>query len=373
MFKRCFSTGGGESAAVNRRRKIVEWEYRGEQVRSDAAEKKYNGWWLLAVVGVPLLMGAAAAAWMIGMSDRLPEPMATHWNSNSAVDGFATLGTTVAMTVLLGGGFGTLLGVVGIASRGQSIVVARVLVAAGFGGGIAMVSLFVDLVTGQVDLADSSQAALGSPVLGMGLGLGVAVAVVAFVLYKPGAVSRIQEPNTLALNAEVTRSGSLLQRQGVEAAARGETLRINVSLGAWQWALSLGVGAVVAVSTGVIFSGLAALGLPVAALIWIFCHGTVVIGPDGVKVLAAGLWRIMPLSYREIKGATVKDIMAMDYGGWGYRMTGGDIGFIMTSGPAVVLQAGSHQNYVLSMLAVPAAGEAAALINAYAQAARVEN
>ena len=118
------------------------------------------------------------------------------------MDGYASLGSTAAMTVLLGGGFGALLGVVGIVSRGQSLALARVFVAAAFGGGIAMVSLLLDLVAGQVDLADPAQAALGGPVLGFGLGLGAAVAVVAFILYKPGTINRPRDPNILALNAE---------------------------------------------------------------------------------------------------------------------------------------------------------------------------
>ena len=45
----------------------------------------------------------------------------------------------------------------------------------------------------------------------------------------------------------------------------------------------------------------------------------------------------------------MEDIKALDYGGWGYRMNGGSVGFIMASGPALVMDAGFHQSYVISM------------------------
>ncbi|MDO5753785.1 MAG: hypothetical protein Q4P21_12060, partial [Arthrobacter sp.] len=95
--------------------------------------------------------------------------------------------------------------------------------------------------------------------------------------------------------------------------------------------------------------------------------------PDGVKVLASGFWKLMPLEWNELKSVEVLDIRALDYGGWGYRMGAGSVGFIMGNGPAVVMKGGYHQTWIISMPSLEAAGEAAALINAYIHAATVRS
>lgn len=152
-------------------------------------------------------------------------------------------------------------------------------------------------------------------------------------------------------------------------AANRETLAIRVSMGRWKWPLILGAGGVVAVSMFLVSPWLALLGLPVAVLVWAFCQGIAVIGPKGVKVLASGFWKLMPTTYQEIHAASVQDIKAMDFGGWGYRLGGGSTGFIMGSGPALVLETGFHQRHVISMPDAETAGQACSLVTAYVQSA----
>ena len=132
-----------------------------------------------------------------------------------------------------------------------------------------------------------------------------------------------------------------------------------------MWLVSPGTGAVVALSLVFIHPALALLGIPAAALLWIFCSGKAVIDDAGVRVLAGGLWKLMPLAHREITRATVQDIQALDYGGWGYRISAAGTGFIVRSGPALVLTAGSRQKYVISMPDAVTAGRACTLVNAY--------
>ena len=55
----------------------------------------------------------------------------------------------------------------------------------------------------------------------------------------------------------------------------------------------------------------------------------------------------------------------MDFGGWGYRINAGNVGFIMGSGPALVLEAGFAQRYVFSMPDAATAARACALVTAY--------
>lgn len=344
----------------------------GEQVRGVEAEKAYNRRWLIGLIVGPLLVGVFAAAWMIAMADRLPAELASHWNAKNEVNGWMSLAGTAAMAVGMGA-MGALIAPLAVLSRGQSLLFARVGVGFGVAFGIGLVALSVAVVAGQLDLADTSQAELSGPVMAAGVALAFLAGCLALWLYKPGEVDRTQSPGVLAAKQTATAAGSAGALAAEAQVARGETLRIKVSMGAWTWVLSLGAGAVVGLSAWFIFPALALLGVVLAAIVWVFCHGTVVIGPDGYKVLAGGFWKVMPLQWAEVRTASVEDIKAMDYGGWGYRMNAGSIGFIMGSGPAVVLAAGFHQRFVVSMPDPETAGGAAALINAYIHAAKVKN
>ncbi|WP_104111200.1 DUF1648 domain-containing protein [Arthrobacter sp. N199823] len=344
----------------------------GEQVRSIDAEKAYNRRWLLGLIVGPLLMGVLAAVWIFGEAGRLPAELASHWNSKNEVDGWMSVAGTAWMTVAMGA-LGALLAPLGLLFRAQSLLLARVGVGAGLAFGIGMVALSVAMVAGQLDLEDTSQAKLSGPVMAAGLALAFVVGFLALWLYKPGEVDRTQSPEVVRMNQAATSDGEAVAQAGVSRAARGETQQIKVSMGVWTWVLALGVGGIVAVSTYFIFPVLTLIGLVVAAVIWVFCSGTVVIAPDGVKVLAGGFWKVMPLEWKEVRAASVEDIKALDYGGWGYRMTGGAIGFIMGSGPALVLECGFHQKYVISMPDARSAGEAAALVNGYVRSTKVKN
>ncbi len=344
----------------------------GEQMRGVAVEQAYNRRWLMGLIVGPLLVGVFAAAWMIAMADRLPDELASHWNAKNEVDGWMSLAGAAWMAVGMGA-FGALIAPLAVLLRAQTPLVARIGVGFGLVFSVAAVALSVAIVAGQLDLADTSQAELSGPIMAAGIAAAFLVGCVAAWLYRPGEVERTQDPEVLDANESATASGSGVARDAQARAARGETLRIKVSMGAWTWVLSLGMAGIVGLGTFFIFPALALLGVVLAAIVWVFCHGTVVIGPDGYKVLAGGFWQIMPLQWREIRRATVQDIKAMDYGGWGYRMNAGSIGFIMGSGPAVVIEAGFHQKFVVSIPDVETAGEAAALINAYIHAAKVKN
>ncbi|MHA7270440.1 DUF1648 domain-containing protein [Arthrobacter sp. HLT1-20] len=342
----------------------------GEQVRGVEAEGAYNRRWLTSLMVGPLLLGVLAAVWLLTVADRLPEELASHWNGRNEVDGWMSLAGTAWMAVGMGA-LGAVIASMALLLRAPSTLLARIGVGFGLAIGGVSLAMTVAVVAGQLDVVDTSQAQLSGPAMAAGVGLAFVVACVAAWLYKPGEVDRSQSPEVLAANDAATASGTV--RAALDRAARGETLRIKVSMGAWSWAFSLGLGGIVAVSSYFIFPILALIGVVVGAITWLFSSGTAVIGPDGVKVLAAGRWRLMPLQWKEIRAASVEHIKALDYGGWGYRMGGGSVGFIMASGPALVMKVGFHQSYVISMPDVETAAEAAALVNAYVLAGTVKN
>lgn len=344
----------------------------GEQARSADAERIYNKRWLIALIVGPLLLGVLAAAWILTVADRLPAELASHWNGRNEVDGWMSVAGAAWMAVAMGA-MGALIAPMGILFRAQSLLFARIGVGFGLAFGVGMVALSVAMVAGQIDLVDTSQADLSGPVMAAGVGLAFVVGLVGMFLYKPDEVDRTQSSEVIATNEAAASDRSPVVQAGVSRAARNETMRIKVSMGKLAWLLSLGLGGIVAVSTYFIFPALALLGLVVAAITWVFCSGTMVIGPEGHKVLAGGFWKVMPLEWKEVRGASVEDITAMDYGGWGYRMNGGSIGFIMGSGPALIMEAGFHQKFVVSMPDVATAGEAAALVNAYVHSGKVKS
>lgn len=343
----------------------------GEQVRSAEAEKAYNKRWLVGLVAGPLLLGVLAAVWILSVAGSLPAELASHWNSKNEVDGWISVAGAAWMAVAMGA-MGALIAPMGLLFRSQSLLTARIGVGFGLAFGVGMVALSVAMVAGQIDLVDTSQADLSGPVMAVGVALAFVMGFAGLWFYRPAEEDREQSAESLAVNETATARDSPLAAAAQAKAARGETLRIKVSMGGWAAVLSLGVGGIVAVSTYFIFPALALLGLVVAAITWVFCSGTAVIAPEGHKVMAGGFWKVMPLEWKEVKRASVEDIKAMDYGGWGYRMNGGSVGFIMASGPALVIEAGFHQKFAVSMPDAETAGEAAALVNAYVHAGKVQ-
>jgi len=332
--------------------------------RSTEAEHAYNRGWLIGVTTGSLGLGLLAAAWMFTVAGDLPDPLASHWGSDGA-DGYLSLGGHAAVAVFLGGGSGALLAAIGILARGQSQLIGRLGVGFGLGFGVLMTGLSAAVVAGQIGLTDASQAEVSAPVIWTAAGMAVLTAAVSGWLYRPGGGDRSQSAETSALDDAAADAGSAVSAEARELAGSQQTLSITVSMGGAKWPICLGTGACVALSLVFIHPALALLGIPAAALLWVFLQGRVVVDPEGVRALAGGFWKLMPLTYREIHGASVQDVKAMDFGGWGYRVTAGSIGFIVRSGPALVLETGVGQRYVFSMPDAETAARACALVIAY--------
>ncbi|MBD7995646.1 hypothetical protein H9639_10090 [Arthrobacter sp. Sa2CUA1] len=339
-------------------------ETSGGNLRTPAAEQVYTRRWVIGLVAGNLGLGFLAAAWMFSVAGELPDPLASHWGRDG-VDGYMSLAGHALIVVLVGGGSGALITALGVLARGQSPLMARLGVGFGLGFGVLMTGLSVAVVAGQIGLADSSRAEISAPVIWTAAGVAVLAAAAGAWLYRPGTYERTQSPETSALDDAAADRGSAVSLAARELAADEQPLAVSVSMGRWKWAASLGTGAAVALSLVFIHPALALCGVPAAALLWVFCQGRVIIDPNGVRALAGGFWKLMPLTYGEIRAASVQDIKAMDFGGWGYRLNGGSVGFIMGSGPALILEAGFAQRYVFSMPDAETAARACALVNAY--------
>ncbi len=326
-------------------------------------ESTYNRHWLIGVTAGPLALGLAAAAWMATMAGRLPEQLASHWGPDG-VDGYSSLWGMAAVAVFASAGTGAVIAGLSVLTRGYSVFTARFGVGVGIALGVLMTGLAVGVVAGQIGLTDPSQAETFAPAVWAAAAAGCVAGGLCGWLYRPADVERTPSADTQAADAAAASEDSSLAAEARRDAANRQSLVIKISMGPVSWLVSLGTGAVVALSLVFIHPALALLGLPAAALLWIFCSGKALIDDAGVRVLAGGFWKLMPLEYREIGGASVQDIQAMDFGGWGYRISGAGTGFIMRSGPALVMVA-SRQKYVISMPDAQTAGRACALVNAY--------
>lgn len=331
---------------------------------SGQRESTYNRRWLTAVTAGPLALGLAAAAWMAAVAGSLPDQLASHWGPDG-VDGYSSVWGMAAVAVFASGGTGAVVAGLSVLTRGYSALTARIGVGFGIALGVLLTGLAAAVVAGQIGLSDASRAEISAPVVWTAAVAGCVAGGLCGWFYRPAEVDRTPSAETQAANAAAAAEDSSLSADARRTAASRGGLAISVSMGPVKWLLSLGTGAAVALSLVFIHPALALLGLPAAALLWIFCSGKAVIDDAGVRVLAGGFWKLMPLEYREITSVSVQDIQALDYGGWGYRISPAGTGFIVRSGPALILTAGSRQRFVISMPDAETAARACALVNAY--------
>ena len=260
--------------------------------RSKQAESIYNRRWLLGVTAGPLTVGLAAAVWMATVSGSLPGRLATRWGPDG-VNGYSSLFAMVAIAVLAGGGSGALIAGVSVLTRDYSAVLARIGVGFGVAFGMLMTGLAVAVVAGQIGLADASRAEIDGPVMWASVLAGCVAGAACGGLYRPSETDRTPSADTVDAAATAANKDSAVAADARRSAANRDSLAIRVSMGQASWLLSLGIGAAVALSLVFIHPALGLLGLPAAALFWIFTSGKVVIDDAGVRVLAGGFWKLM--------------------------------------------------------------------------------
>lgn len=309
---------------------------------------------ILLTAAVPLVFLAISLVLMSSWSDRLPNPVATHWGSGG-VDATGTraglvvpfVGAVVALTALFT--------VIGLWSGAEAL--GRRL-AAGVGVGVTamLCSLMLTLTYGQLDLDDALRAP--SPtVLQMLLCL-----LIAFV---SGALAALAAGADPALPAA--------------GPADPDAPRAELALG--ESAMWTGVAASVPMLwLGIVLTG----GLVLVPLFTVGAAAAVPVGiVVGLLVVGSSYWRVtvdrrglrcvgvfgMPrlsVPLGEVESARETEVRALrDYGGYGLRMgRGGRPGVILRKGAALEVRRTGGRGLVVT---VDRAGEAAALLNSLAE------
>ncbi|WP_404291283.1 DUF1648 domain-containing protein [Glutamicibacter arilaitensis] len=328
-------------------------------------KKMYNRNWALGCLGGLLVLALAASAWMYSVQSRLPAVLAVHWNGSGEVDEFATLANVALTTVLLTVFIGVAICLSAIMMRGHSLMLARI----GLGFGVALSSivtgLFVALVAGQIGLATAEHAELSGPVIAGAIVVSALAGFATVMAYRPEEIVRDQSVEALRANDVANDPASAASQ--IEAGRAAQRVVHVIPLRVTPFRYLVVAIALLAVLVGwymdqfyLVFSSTVA-----GVFYWIFFAGTFVVDAAGTRFVASGFWKVMKLDYADIKGVHIKDLKALDYGGWGYRSNISDRGFITGDGPAVLIDMGYYQQQVISMPDLETAVETAALINAY--------
>jgi len=305
---------------------------------------------LVFALALPLLGAAlvltATALW----SDRLPDPLATHWSGSDGPDGFSGLWTNAwtlaAVLIVVGGGCAAPAAFARVQLMVRRILLVTAMIVIGL---ITAVALSM-LVT-QLDLADPSRARLSWWPMGAGVAVGTAVGLLGAWLLRDRRVPvPASAPPDPALPRRADRTALTL--------TAGVPGRVLIIVGA--------VLAVLAVGTCVLAGSAWPLTIyaPVLWLLLVTARYRITLGPEAITVVSAGL-TMMTYRIDEVVGAHVTTVNPLaDFGGWGLRAAGrGRYAVATASGPAVRIETACGD--VLTVT-TDRADDAAGLLNALA-------
>lgn len=150
---------------------------------------------LLGFVGVPLLGVAGVIAWAISVRDRLPDPIARHFNAAGEADGFGGMTGVLVITIVVTLPMVLLMGLLGSWRRNPRVL--RQTLGPGsttFAG--FMCGSVADTLVPQLDLMSAEGAVLGSSWSLVGAGAGLAIgAIVSWALKEAKAPQAEHAPD----------------------------------------------------------------------------------------------------------------------------------------------------------------------------------
>ncbi|MFE7780654.1 DUF1648 domain-containing protein [Streptomyces nigrescens] len=307
--------------------------------------------WLAAVPFVVVIVVFAGI--YMGVADRLPDPLATHFRDERA-DGFSSvpgfLTGSLALLLALGSVFGLLIHLRVPAPHIPWLIAGCYFTSAELG------YVFCETLLANADVSDAS--AVREPWWQLPVGLGVALfagalgrllagAAPPWPRRAPGATSRLDVPAGTTAGWSRTISSPPLIVLGV---------------------LLLGAGLVVGIlagwlpAAGLLFGG--AVVLPLASVRVTVDRRGLALSPT----LLPGRFRLRRIPVDRIAEAGSRRIACFaEFGGWGYRIRSGASGLVLRSGEGVVVRLTNGREFAVT---VDDASTAAALLNTYADRAQ---
>lgn len=329
------------------------------------ADQKYNRNWIVGILGGLLILSLLAGGWMIAVKDQLPAELATHWNGRGEVDGRDSLLGHVLTTVFFSVFVAGAIGCAAIMTRVQSIMLARIGLGFAVVLGLMVNGLSIALVVGQMGLDSAQLASLHGLTLAVSLTGSALLGLAVFCAYRPQEVIHDQSREIIAADVEANDPTSAVALSQAQRAQLDDVSQVRLQVPGIRWLIA--VIAILLMLIGwyadqfvVIFGALTA-GL----CYWFFFAGVFEVDGQGTRIVASKCFKVMKLEYSDIKAVHVKDVRALEYGGWGYRSEISHKGFLTGNGPAVVIDMGYYQQQVISMPDAATATRICALINAY--------
>lgn len=328
-------------------------------------DQRYNRNWIIGIISGLLILALLAGAWMVMVKDQLPAELATHWNGRGEVDGYdSLLGHVLTMTffsVFVAGAIGC----AAITTRAQSIMLARIGLGFAVVLGLMINGLSLALVVGQLGMGSAQFASVHGLTLAVSLTGSALLGLLVFFAYRPREVMHEQSHEIIAADLEANDPASAVALSQAQRAQLDEVSQVTLTVPGMRWLIA--AVAILLMLIGwyadqfvVIFGALAG-GL----CYWFFFAGAFEVDGQGTRIVASRCFKVMKLQYSDIKAVHVKDVRALEYGGWGYRSDISHKGFLTGNGPAVVIDMGYYQQQIISMPDVATASQICALINAY--------
>lgn len=269
--------------------------------------------------------------------NRLPRPVATHWGIGGVADGTGS----IWMHLLMGAFTIVLLGVIMplAAGRGRSQGGrSGEPLLAGLGNGliVGICAMFLAGLAGQVDAPEALGTRMSGPVLVIGLALAILWGF---------ASARLVRRSLPAVEALGDPAVGPAEAPGGPPMPPGTRLVSTVKAPSWLAVLMLALLAgmlalVFCVSTGNAADlWLATPVLVIVALAAVVClAGRVVADDAGIRVLGGGLVKLLHVRPADIQRAEGREITPAEFGGWGLRVSGAGVAFIVGKGPGVVVE-----------------------------------
>ncbi|MFJ6417293.1 DUF1648 domain-containing protein [Paeniglutamicibacter sp. NPDC091659] len=309
-------------------------------------------------------MGAAMAAHVLALltwHGRLPDPMATHWNGAGVADGTGSFAFQLVIGAVTLAFIGVLMPLCSFVTPGPGKT-SGVPLLAGLGNGllVGICGLLLSGTVGQLDAPEALGTRMNLPVLFTGLALAILWGVISARLVAKSL------PAAEAPGEAATASG---QTSGL-AMVPGTTLVSTVKSPKWVLAvlaaLLIGMLVLALYVSAENAADLWLLVLVVAAVLLsgvCFLSGRVVVDDDGIRVYGGGLVKLLHVHPEDIHRAEGREITPAEFGGWGLRVSGAGVAFIVGKGPGVVVERKRGGARIYSAAAMEDATAMARLLN----------
>lgn len=304
-----------------------------DQTRHEAPPQVNHGRSLAAtaLTWVPV----AALAWSARVwSDRLPDPLPSHWSDLSTPDGFTSYAATWQVWLAVGV-VGAGLGLAGAVLSWAAPMYQRVTTGLGAALGFGALGIWLATAHAAWDRADAH----GSP-----LGWGVALPIVGGVLAALVALGLVGPRPRTVHTLRTGPSSRLALAPGERAVWAHRTFVV--------WPLAIGavlaaVAVVLAITTDALTAALlGAAAVLAAVLAWV----QVTVDERGLRLgLGPWAWTVKKVPLAAIAGATAESVEALDWGGWGYRVMPDRSALVLRSGPAIVLDLADGRRFAVTV------------------------